>query len=337
MEKPDTSPGGGYAAARRFLQDRDAFRPIEIVPWLAAIAFPFAFPDHALLGTHVLIMMLFVLSLDLVIGYAGMVTLGHAVYFGVGAYTAGLLSARLGWNEPISALFSAGAAAGLFGIVSGALLLRYEHLAFIMLTLVLAMMAYELANAWTSLTGGWDGLIGIQFDPIFGVFEWDLRGVTSYGCALAFLAVSFLGLRFLNATPFMQGLRGIKVNRTRMRAIGAPITRHLLASFALSAALAGTAGGLFAVSNAFITIDVLSFERSAAALTVLILGGVGYLYGALLGALTFVVAAHWLARLSPLYWEFGVGLLLVLVVLLCPNGLLGLIDSARAALRPRNE
>lgn len=336
MEKPEPATGGGdIAAVRKFLRDRDGLRAVEILPWLAAVAFPLAFPNQALLGTQVLVTALFVLSLDLLIGYAGIVTLGHAVYFGVGAYTAGLLSARLGWSEPISAMLASGAAAGLLGIASGALLIRYAHLAFIMLTLVLVMMAYELANAWTSLTGGWDGLMGIQFSPVLGVFDWDLRGVTSYGFALAFLGAAFLGLRFPNGTPFMQGLLGVKHNRLRMMAIGARVSRQLIAAFALSAALAGIAGGLFAVSNAFVTIDVLGFDRSAAALTVLILGGVGRLYGALLGALTFVVASHWLARLSPIYWELGIGLILVVVVLLCPNGLLGLIDDARVALRRR--
>jgi len=326
----------GVSAAERFLKDRDGLRPIEILPWLAAIALPIAFPDYALLGTHVLIMMLFALSLDVIVGYAGIVTLGHAAYFGVGAYTAGLVSARLGWSEPISGLLAAGIAAGAFGLVTGSVLLRYQHLALIMLTLVLSTMVFELANAWAGLTGGWDGLMGIQLAPLLGLFEWDLRGLTSYGYALTVLMASFWWLRFLSASPFMQGLRGIRENRARMRAIGTPITFHLLIAFTISATLAGIAGALFAQANAFITIEVLGFERSAAVLTILILGGVGRLYGALAGALVFIVAADWLAKTNPTYWEFGVGLLLVLVVLLYPNGLLGAIERVRAQCRRRS-
>jgi branched-chain amino acid transport system permease protein len=321
------------SAAGEFLKRRDGVRAIETVPWVAAVAFPMAFPDYALLGTHILIVMLFALSLDVIVGYAGIVTLGHAAYFGVGAYTAGLVSARMGWSEPISALLAAGIAAGAFGLVTGSVLLRYHHLALIMLTLVLSTMVFELGNTWTSLTGGWDGLMGIRLDPLLGLFEWDLRGVTSYGYALSVLMASFWWLRFLSASPFMQGLRGISENRARMRAIGTPITLHLLIAFTLSAALAGLAGALFAQANAFITIEVLGFERSAAVLTVLILGGVGRLYGALAGALVFIAAADWLAKASPVYWEFGVGLLLVLVVLLFPNGIVGGIERLRARYR----
>jgi branched-chain amino acid transport system permease protein len=324
------------ADAQRFLRQRDGVRPVEALPWLAALAFPLLFQDYALLGTHVLIMMLFALSLDLIVGYAGVATLGHAVYFGVGAYAAGLLSARLGWHEPVSGLLAAGAAAGAFGLLTGALLLRYQHLALIMLTLVLATMMAELANAWSSLTGGWDGLMGIKLAPLLGRFEWDLRGTTSYGYALAVLAAAFWWLRFLRATPFMQGLLGVRENRLRMRAIGTPVTAHLLLAFTLSASLAGLAGGLFAQANAFITIEVLGFERSAAVLTMLILGGVGRLYGGLAGALVFIVAADSLAKMNPVYWEFGIGLLLVLVVLLYPNGLLGAADALRARLRRRS-
>ena len=326
----------GPDAARLFLQHRDAVRPVEALPWLVAIAFPFLIPDYAVLGTNVLVMMLFALSLDLIVGYAGIATLGHAAYFGVGAYAAGLLSARLGWTEPLSGLLAAGMVAGGFGLITGSVLLRYRHLALIMLTLVLSTMLSELANAWPGLTGGWDGLMGIRLAPLLGQFEWDLRGFTSYGYALVVLAAAFWWLRFLSMSPFMQGLRGLNENRLRMRAIGTPVTRHLLAAFTISAMLAGMAGALFAQANAFVTIEVLGFERSAAVLTMLILGGVGRLYGGLIGALVFIVAADWLAKANPIYWEFGVGLLLVLVVLLYPNGLLGAVDGLRAKIRKRS-
>lgn len=318
-------------AAETFLRRRDDARLTEAGFWVLALAVPLVLPEHAAFGTQVLIMMLFALSLDFILGYAGVLTLGHAAYFGVGAYVSGLLSAKLGWHEPLSGLAAAGVVSAAFGALSGWLLLRYRDLTLLMLTLAVSTTLFELANTWSSLTGGYDGLMGIQIAPIFGVFEWDIAGVTGYGYALALLLLCFLALRRFTVSPFGQALRGIRENPLRMRAIGAPMLGHLTLAYTIAAAVAGVAGGLFAQTNAFITMDVLSFERSAAVLTVLILGGTGRLYGALFGALVYMLAADRLAKLSPVYWEFGVGLLLVVIVLLCPDGLLGLYDRVRAA------
>jgi branched-chain amino acid transport system permease protein len=319
------------SAADAFLKRRDDTRLIEGGFWVLALAVPIALPEHAAFGAQVLIMMLFALSLDFVLGYAGVLTLGHAAYFGVGAYVSGLLSAKLGWHEPLSGLAAAGVVSAAFGALSGWLLLRYRDLTLLMLTLAVSTTLFELANTWSSLTGGYDGLMGIQIAPIFGAVEWDIAGVTGYGYALAVLLLCFVALLRFTVSPFGQALRGIRENTLRMRAIGAPILGHLTLAYTIAAAVAGIAGGLFAQTNNFITMDVLSFERSAAVLTVLILGGTGRLYGALFGALVYMLAADWLAKLSPVYWEFGVGLLLVVIVLLCPHGLLGLYDRVRAA------
>jgi branched-chain amino acid transport system permease protein len=313
-----------HAAVRH----RHRLRPWEVLPWLLAVAAFFVFPDYMAFGTQVLITVLFALSLDLILGYAGVVTLGHAAYFGTGAYAAGMLSAHWGWNEPLSALAAAALCAAAIGFVSGAILLRYHGLALLMLTLATAIMLQELANVYDNLTGGFDGLIGIQFDPLFGVFEYDLWGYTHYWYALSVLFVMFVLARLLVYAPFGQSLVGIRENVLRMHAIGTPVYWRLVTIYTISAAMAGIAGGLFAQSNAFVTLEVLSFTRSGTILIILILGGVGRLYGAFVGAVVYMVLEDQLAKLSPEFWEFGVGLVLVLTVLFARRGLLGLLSAA---------
>jgi branched-chain amino acid transport system permease protein len=316
------------AAAAEFLLRRHRLRPTEALPWLVAIGAYFAFPDYMPLGTQILIGILFALSLDLVLGYAGIVTLGHAAFFGTGAYAAALLAARLGWSEPLSGLVLAGACAALMGFVSGWVLLRYRGLSLLMLTLAVAIMLYELGNARADITGGYDGVTGIVIKPLFGRFGYDLYGHTCYLYALAVLFVLFLIARRIVYSPFGQALVGIRENLRRMEAVGSPVHRRLVTVYTIAAAMAGVAGGLYAQSNAFVTLSALGFERSAAVLIMLILGGTGRLYGAFLGAAIYMLLEDSLARLSPEFWEFGVGLVLVLTVMFARGGLLGLIEQA---------
>jgi branched-chain amino acid transport system permease protein len=315
------------------LRHRHRLRLWETFPWLLAVAAFFVFPDYMVFGTQVLITILFALSLDLILGYAGVVTLGHAAYFGTGAYAAGMLSAHWGWNEPLSALVIAALCAAAIGFVSGAILLRYHGLALLMLTLATAIMLQELANVYDTFTGGFDGLIGIQLNPLLGVFAYDLWGHTHYWYALTVLLVIFVPARFLVYAPFGQSLVGIRENVLRMHAIGTPVYWRLVIIYTISAAMAGIAGGLFAQSNAFVTLEVLSFTRSGTILIILILGGIGRLYGAFVGAVVYMVLEDQLAKLSPEFWEFGVGLLLVLTVLFARRGLLGLLSHAGGWLR----
>jgi branched-chain amino acid transport system permease protein len=330
-----TAPEDARAAdARATVAARHRWRLSEASPWLLAVGAYFAFPDYLFLGTQVLILILFALSLDLILGYAGIVTLGHAAYFGLGAYVAGMLSAHLGWHEPISGLLAAAAAAALFGWLSGMILLRYHGLTLLMLTLALSFMLMEAANALEEFTGGFDGLYGIMPAPLFGRFENDLYGHTYYWYSLAVLFLAFLLCRRIVHSPFGLSLQGLRENERRMRAIGCDVLRAKVTAFAIAAGLAGLAGGLFAQANAFVTLDVLSFGRSGTVLIVLILGGVGRLYGALVGATVYYLLEDQLAKISPEFWQFGVGLVLVLVVLFARGGLLGLLDAV-AAWRPR--
>jgi branched-chain amino acid transport system permease protein len=315
-------------ALQTYVRHRHRLHLWETFPWLLAVAAFFVFPDYMVFGTQVLITILFALSLDLILGYAGVVTLGHAAYFGTGAYAAGMLSAHWGWNEPLSALAVAALCAAAIGFVSGAILLRYHGLALLMLTLATAIMLQELANVYDHWTGGFDGLIGIQFDPLLGVFAYDLWGYTHYWYALSVLFVMFGLARLLVYAPFGQSLVGIRENVFRMHAIGTPVYWRLVTIYTISAAMAGIAGGLFAQSNAFVTLEVLSFTRSGTILIILILGGIGRLYGAFVGAVVYMVLEDQLAKWSPEFWEFGVGLVLVLTVLFAPHGLLGLLSAA---------
>ena len=322
-------------AARAYLRNRERWRPVEALPWLTAVAAFFVMPDYMVLGTQVLIMIIFALSLDLILGYAGIVTLGHAAYFGVGAYATGMLSAHAGWTEPISGLLLGGLAAGLVGLVSGLVLLRYHGLTLLMLTLATAILLQEFANVAEDWTGGFDGLLGMTYAPLLGLFENDLWGHTYYWYALVVLALCFLFARRLVHSAFGRTLVAIRENRARMHAIGAPVRRRLVTVYTISAAMAGLAGALFAQATVFVTLDVLSFARSGTVLIVLILGGTGRLYGAFVGALVYVILEDELAKVSPEFWEFGIGLVLVLVVLFFRGGLLGAVDAATKRWRVR--
>ena len=312
---------------RQYMRDRVRWRWYEALPWAIAVGSFWIFPNYMILGTQIIIMIIFALSLDLILGYAGIVTLGHAAYFGVGAYATGMLSAHMGWNEPISGLFIGGAAAGIVGYVSGWVLLRYHGLALIMLTLATSIMLYEFANVAETWTGGFDGLLGISIDPVLGLFENDLWGHTYYWYTLAVLFFVFLVSRRIVYSAFGRALVGIRENSGRMHSIGAPVHQRLVTIYVISAIIAGIAGALFAQSTAYVTLDVLSFARSGAVLIVLILGGTGRLYGAFIGSVVYMVVEDELSRLSPEFWEFGLGLVLVLVVMFFRRGLLGAVEN----------
>ena len=324
------------ARAADYLTRRHYFRWTEALPWLVAIAVFFLFPNRMTFGSQVLIMIMFALSLDLILGYAGIVTLGHAAFFGVGAYTVALASLRLGWSEPISGIIAGGILAGLVGAVVGWFILRYRGLTLLMLTIAFAAMLQESGNLRSDITGGYDGLPGLVFDPLLGYFQYDLYGHTNYWYALAALAVVFYVVRRIVYSPFGQALTGIRENVRRMHAIGSPVHRRLVTVYAISAAIAGVAGALFTQTNAYVTLTVFDFDSSAKVMVMLILGGTGRLYGAFLGAAVYMILEDYFSKLSPTFWQLGIGLLLVLAVLFARRGLLGLAEQAGDLLVRRN-
>jgi branched-chain amino acid transport system permease protein len=302
--------------AAQFLAARHRLRPIEALPWLIALTAFFIFPERMMLGSQVLIMILFALSLDLILGFAGIVTLGHAAFFGIGAYTAGLLITRLQWAEPITGLLAAAACAAVGGVLSGWILLRYRGLALLVLTLATTIMLQEVGNLVPDFTGGYDGIPGVTVAPLLGTFEYDLYGHTYYLYALAVLFLLFFLVRRIVYSPFGQALAGIRENVGRMHALGSPVHWRLVTAYAIAAALAGVAGALFAQTNGFVTLGVFDFERSAGVMVMLILGGTGWLYGAFIGAVLYMVLENRLSAVSPEFWQFGLGFVLVAVVLL---------------------
>jgi branched-chain amino acid transport system permease protein len=314
------------AATARLPHDR--WRAAEIAFWVVALAAFFAFPSHRVLGSQILITGLFAVSLDLILGYAGIVSLGHAAFFGMGAYTAGILAVH-GWGEPLTGLVAAGAAGAIVGFATSFLVVRGSDLARLMVTLGIGLMLFEAANQLPSITGGADGLSGVTMWKLFGTFGFDLAGSTAYLYSLAVMFVLFVVCRRIVSSPFGLSLRGVRENVRRMPAIGAPVVRRLIAVYTVSAAIAGVAGGLLAQTTQFVGLDVFGFPRSADLMIMLVLGGAGRLYGGLVGAAVFMIAHHYLSGLNPIYWQFWLGLLLVVVVLFARGGILGAIESWR--------
>jgi branched-chain amino acid transport system permease protein len=304
------------------LREQVRWRWIETIFWLAVLLPFWVTPTYLVLCSQIAIAALFALSLDLIVGYSGLVSLGHAAFFGVGAYAAGLL-AKHGWGEPISGLAVAALAATVVGYLTSFIIVRIGQFALIMVTTGLGLLLFELANSAHDITGGDDGLQGIRMWPVFNYFRFDLYGYTAYAYSLAVLFVCFLVLRRLINSPFGLSLRGIRENPRRMPAIGAPSRSHIRKIYVISAAVAGLAGGLSAQTTAFVALDALSFQRSAEVLVMLILGGAGRLYGGLIGATIFIVARDQLAGMNPQYWYFWLGLLLIAVIIFLPNGILG--------------
>lgn len=297
-------------------------RPLELVVWLIpAVAF-FLFPDNLALGVSIMTYAVAVLGLDLVLGYAGIVSLGHAAFFGIGAYTAGLLAVH-GWREPITGLLAAGAVALTVGFLTSFLVVRGKDLTRLMVTLGIGLVVYEIANQASGITGGIDGLSGIEMDPVLGLFPFDLYGRTAWWYAYAVSLAVFVYLRFVVASPYGLSLAAIREGVKRMPALGVSVEGRLRIAFAFSAGIAGIAGGLLAQTTQFVGVNSLSVNRAADFLVMLVLGGTGRLYGALIGTAVFMVAKEYLADLDPVYWEFWMGVMLMAVVLLARGGIVG--------------
>ena len=307
----------------------------EWLPWVLAVAVFFVVPDYLSLGARVLTYILFALSLDLILGYAGIITLGHAAFFGMGAYVTGILSAKFGVTDPFLQLLASAVAAGLLGLVTGAVVLRTHGLTQLMLTLAIAAVCLEIANKATDITGGADGLSGVVVAPILGMFKFDLFGKTAYWWCLVVLFVCWWAARRLIYSPFGVSLAGIRENRVRMEAIGAPVYARLVLVYTFAAVIAGLAGALLTQTNQFVGLNVLGFEPSGELMVMLILGGVGRIYGAFVGPLVFLVMQDYLAKQFPEYWYFGIGAMLVIVVLFARGGVLGICDGLLARWRGR--
>jgi branched-chain amino acid transport system permease protein len=298
-----------------YLGRRARWSPLEIAFWIFAFATIWLFPGKYLILKDTAILALFALSLDLILGYAGIISLGQAAFFGLAGYFAGLVAKYGIIDEPLIALVLSGLVAAALGFVTSFLVLRGSDLTRLMVTLGVSLMLGEVANRYSDLTGGADGLQGVTVAPVLGLFRFDLYGHNGYVYCLIVLFVCFVIARRIVYSPFGLSLRAVKGNALRASAIGIPVKWRMVAIYTVSAGFAGIAGALLAQTTAFCSLDVFSLDRSADLLLVLIIGGTGYLYGGLIGAVIYKLLQDWIAMLTPQYWQFWIGLMLVVIVL----------------------
>ena len=286
----------------------------EPVLWLLALASPWLLAKHSLIINEIAIVALFAVSLDLVLGYTGIVSLGHAAFFGMGAYAAALF-AKLVMPDPLVGLLFGIGVATLLGAVCSFTIMRGSDLTRLMVTLGVALILMELANKLDWLTGGADGLQGVVMGPLLGRFEFDLRGQTAAWYSLVILILLFVLVRRLVHSPFGATLTAIRDNRLRAMAIGIPVTSRLAVVYTVAAGVAGAAGALMAQTSGFASIDVFEFHRSADVMLLLVIGGTGWLYGGVAGAVVFKLMQDVISSITPQYWTFWIGLFLVVLVL----------------------
>ncbi len=309
------------------------WRWYEVVFWLCAVASFWVFPKKLMLISEIFILGLLALSIDLVLGFAGLVTLGQGAFFGIGAYAAGLMAqAGMGaapLSDPLLGLLVAALAAGSVGFATSFLVLRGSDLTRLMVTLGVALIFEELVVKFKDITGGSDGLQGVMSSPVLGRWSFDLFGHTAFWYSLIVTFVVFLFARRLVSSSYGLSLLAIKGNPLRARAIGMPVNARLVSIYTIAAAIAGISGALLTQTTQFASPDMAAFHRSADALLILIFGGAGYLYGGLLGAVAFRVMQDFLGNITPQYWLFYVGLVLVLLVLFVRGGIIGLMMNVR--------
>lgn len=286
----------------------------EPVLWLLAFAAPLVLGQYAAIINEIAIVALFAISLDLVLGFTGIVSLGHAAFFGFGAYAAALFCKHV-MPDPLAGLGVAIAGATVLGAVCSLTVLRGSDLTRLMVTLGVALILLELANKFAEITGGADGLQGVVMGPLLGRFEFDLAGRTAAYYSLTVLLVFFFLARRLVNSPFGATLKAIRDNRLRAMAIGIPVTSRIMVVYTIAAALAGAAGALLAQTTGFASLDVFEFHRSADLMLLLVVGGTGWLYGGVAGAIVFKLMQDLLSTITPQYWTFWLGLFLVVLVL----------------------
>ena len=299
--------------AQQSLRRPSRWKPWEPVLWVVALIAPVLLPSHAALINEIAIVALFAMSLDLVLGYTGIVSLGHAAFFGLGAYTAALFAKHV-MPDPLVGLAVAIAASLVLGLVGSLTIQRGSDLTRLMVTLGVALILLELANKLDWLTGGADGLQGVNLGPVLGAFAFDLSGRTAAYYSLTVLLLLFLLARRFVHSPFGATLKAIRDNRLRAMAIGIPVGARLTAVYTFAAGLAGAAGALLAQTTGFASLDVFEFHRSADVLLVLVVGGTGWLYGGVAGAIVFKLMQDALSTITPQYWTFWLGLFLVVLV-----------------------
>ncbi len=299
--------------AMQSLHDLERWKLWEPVLWLLALASPWLLSTHALIINEIAIVALFAVSLDLILGYAGIVSLGHAAFFGMGAYAAALF-AKLVMPDPLVGLAFAIVISTALGAVCSLTIMRGTDLTRLMVTMGVAMILMELANK-LDITGGADGLQGVIMGPLLGRFEFDLQGQTAAWYSISVLLLLFVLARRLVHSPLGGTLKALRDNRLRAMAIGIPVTARLAVVYTIAAGVAGAAGGLMAQTTSFASVDLFAFDRSADLMLLVVIGGTGWLYGGVAGAIVFKLLQDWISSITPQYWTFWIGLFLVVLML----------------------
>lgn len=322
-----TSSGTFRAALRR----KHFPRWYEFLPLLGIALVPLLGQSYYALATQILIYIIFAISLDLLIGYAGIVTIGHATFFGLGAYTSGIISAA-GFGEPLTGLIAGAIVAGMVGLLLGAIILRAGGFTLVMLTLAFAFLAGEIANRWVSVTGGADGLNGVSTWPVLGLLEFDFAGRTAFYYSAAVLVIAWAAARHFIHSPAGQSIVAIRESEQRAVFIGASTRARKIAFFGAACGLAGLAGALESQVSNYVGLKMITFDLSAEILVMLALGGTGRLYGAFIGPTIYLIAQDLLAKKNPEFWQFWLGILIIAVVL---RGRGGLVDVLARLSRQR--
>ena len=299
---------------QRALRQPGRWKAWELALAAAALAAPLLLPRHALIINEIAIVALFALSLDLILGYTGIVSLGHAAFFGMGAYSAALF-AKWVMPDPLTGLLVGMLAATLLGALCSVTIQRGSDLTRLMVTLGVGLILLELANRFDGLTGGADGLQGVVLGPVLGRFAFELDGRTAAWYSITVALVFFVLARRLVQSPWGATLMAVRDNRLRAMAIGIPVSVRLATVYTVAAGMAGAAGALMAQTTGFASLDLFAFDRSADVMLLLVIGGTGWLYGGVAGAVVFKVMQDALSAVTPQYWMFWMGLFLVVLVL----------------------
>jgi branched-chain amino acid transport system permease protein len=283
------------------------------------------------LAAEIMIFAIFAMSLNLLIGYTGLLSFGHAAFFGVSAYTVVILGVHLGISGWLG--FVAGvAAAALTAAVIGFFCIRVSGIPFLMLTMAFSQLLFSVSIKWRDVTGGTDGLSGFQRPSLFGLSLND-RVVQYYVVAIGFLAVLWF-LRRLIRSPLGSIFIGIRDNEERMRSIGYPVQRFKLISFTIGGTLAGIGGGLYAFFNAFVSSDILHWALSGDAIIMVILGGTATVTGPVIGSAVFLLLKN-IVSTHHEYWMLWVGAVFILCVMFLREGVWGaIVKRGSAWLRP---
>ncbi|HZO03030.1 MAG TPA: branched-chain amino acid ABC transporter permease [Burkholderiales bacterium] len=308
--------------------------PWAALVWLALVCVPFLGSRfYTFLATEIVILALFALSLNLLLGYAGLVSFGHAAYFGIGAYTCAILMKTHGVPFPL-AFLTAGAAGAAFALLFGFFCVRSTKIYFAMLTLAFAQIVWAVCFKWNAVTGGEQGFNNVPYPdlgwmaalPLLG----GLRTADHYFLVVMGLAgLCFLALRRIAQSPFGRMLTAIRENPERAEFVGLNVRLYQMAAFTLAGAFAGFAGALFGIFNRGVFPDFAHWAKSAEVLIMVILGGMGSFWGPAVGAAALALLSHQINAVTQ-YWPLVLGAVLLLLLFVFPGGIMGLRGKRRA-------